>query len=128
MKQSFMKTVGTVALGAALLAEERCLQIGRRRHTNFRKSLVLGQSGNQSVQIGDISGCCGVDSKRTIVRCRPVVLLRNHNERPRIRRSRAMPSSLATRGSSPQVSKPAERNKPTLGALCAKVKASSVEM
>src|SRR5689334_359294 len=104
-------------LGAALLAKERRLQIVRCRHTNFGQLLVLRQSCNQRVQIGYVGGRCRVDAKRTIVRRRLVVLLRNHNERPRIRRSRAMPSSLATRGSSPQVRKPAERNKPTLGAL-----------
>ena len=115
-------------LGAAALAKERGFQIVLRRDTNFGQPLVFGQSGNQRVQIGDVGGPCRVDSKRTIVRRRRMALLRGHNERPKIKRSRGMPSSLATRGNSPQVTKPAERNKPTLGALCANVKASSVEM
>ena len=114
-------------LGAAVLAEERRVQVVLRRDTNFRQPLVLGQTRNQRVKIGGIRGGCLVDSKRTIVRRRHV-LLRDHNERPRISRLRATPSSLATFGNSPQVTKPAERNKATLGALCANVKASSVEM
>ena len=55
-------------------------------------------------------------------------VLRNHNGRPRISRSLATPSRRATCGNSPHVWKPADLNRPTLGALCAKVKASSVEM
>ncbi len=46
--------------------------------------------------------------------------------RPRMSRSRSIPSNSATRGKCPQVSKPKLRNSARLGSLCPKMKASRV--
>ena len=54
--------------GAADFAEERLLQVMLRRDTNVGQPLVVGQSGNQRVQFGDINGCCACNAERTSVR------------------------------------------------------------